>query len=362
MKDDARKMTAVEPNSSLPVNDDGIVDQALLDLDVKLEAWTRTLMQAEEEMADKLEKNGSPGFTTVQSSESSSSLAASLSSPLDLPPIELPESLERQLTKPKAAIEKAPEPPRTPASQTTDVAARLAALRPSPPKRRVEIPSALPDELRAELPVDISLDLSSLTKAKASPEPAPPVAPTVDDGSQWRPAEDETPVVKADSESSADAPAETKDETEAGLEIVEDWSQSFVTEQPAEEAAAESGEGWSEQPSWPSGSKPSQAEPDEWKPGTDAGDQWKPSATDDRPYNPAAEIEKELRERVATAAAEDEQRLKTLDSSLASRVRKLRRLDPYADIEELIGRAQEAQSDGASEKTPRSKGSWWRRS
>jgi hypothetical protein len=95
------------------------------------------------------------------------------------------------------------------------------------------------------------------------------------------------------------------------------------------------------------------------KPGE--GDDWQPNSDGRRP-NPAAEIEKELREKLKRAAAEDEQHLKTLDSSLASRVRKLRRLDPYADIEELVERAREAQREADSDKTPRSKGSWWRRS
>jgi hypothetical protein len=334
MKDSARKMESQIVEEQSAVADDGVIDQALLELDAKLAAWTRSMMKAEDELKDRVRRSGSPGLTKLDTSSTDEAHVV--------------DTTMRR-----------PEPPRTTASRTTvssadglNGAARLAALRPRAAKRPdplTDLPfDPLSDPLAGSLPEGI---VDQLTDGGVGEGPA-------DDGSQWRPAED-APLapLAGQARATADfADAPLLDVDDENVEIVEDWAASYTG--PDAASASTDEESWPSGPDWPGQDQAAPVATD-WKPGE--GDDWQPNSDGRRP-NPAAEIEKELREKLKRAAAEDEQHLKTLDSSLASRVRKLRRLDPYADIEELVERAREAQREADSDKTPRSKGSWWRRS
>ncbi|MFT4570501.1 MAG: hypothetical protein ACI8TX_000522 [Hyphomicrobiaceae bacterium] len=315
MKESTQKVWILDDDQPVPVADDGAIDEVLLELDVKLAAWTRSMLTAEADLKDRVQRNGSPGFTTLVGSQDE---------------------------QPKVPSIARIEPAQNASSATTPLsagAARLAALRSAGPART-------------------------------------PAAD--DDGSQWRPAEDNAaaaaspearPVVE---EVSADFEAErglngAKAGAKVGAKVTieTDWSQGETKtaqgSSPRETKSNGSDPGWSNEPQWPTD------KPDE---SPQSGPEWTPAASDGGKSSsqgaPAesrtAAIEKQLRERVVTAGAEDEQRLKTLDANVASRVRKLRRLDPYADIEELIERVREAQPETETEKTARSKGSWWRRS
>jgi len=162
------------------------------------------------------------------------------------------------------------------------------------------------------------------------------------------------------------------------------WDQPQQPEQPAaqgsfvQQAASSSGE-WAPAGSmqWPSAdSKDNQGSGDvvplawpsvpsqgNWAPAEKPGTTPPPAASSkpaERARKPAPpRLSPEEAEARAERAAREEAMLAALDETSARRVRLLRRLDPDADIEQLIEKASQTQSREAEK--PNDKASWWRR-
>lgn len=128
---------------------------------------------------------------------------------------------------------------------------------------------------------------------------------------------------------------------------------------PAASAKSEGGE-----QSWPSTSSFSAAPAwPEAKPQGQSGAAPRLAAdiASSRPKSSRGGVGDSVREKLEATAAADEKALKALDADLVRRVRKLRRLDPYTKIEELIARAREVEDRETSDAGSKAKSSWWRR-